>query len=69
MAHSSPAAEPCGVSEKGASVNVEYREDAEVTSHDFGRKKDGLPPVEGTEEKTSHSEIRRRAAWLGEKQE
>ncbi len=60
------------VSENKASVDIRYREVAEVaevTSHDFGRKKDGLALSKNTERKPSQSTIRRRAGWLGEKQD
>jgi hypothetical protein len=60
------------VSEKKASVNnrrQEVAEVAEVMSHDFGRRKEGLELAKNTGEETGHSTIRRRAGWLGEKQE
>ena len=65
-AHSSLAAGHGVISEKKASVNIEHREAAEVaevaevakvTSHDFGRKKDGLALVKNIEEKPSQSTI------------
>ena len=51
VTHSSPAAEPCAVLENKASAPIEGQEVAEVTSHDFWRKKDGLALGKSTEEK------------------
>jgi len=57
------------VSEKKTSVNNRRQEVAEVMSQGFGRKKEGLELAKNTGEETGHSIIRRRASWLGGKQE
>ena len=48
------------VLEKRALVDIERQEVvdvAEVTSHDFGRKKDGLAPIQSPGEKAGYSAI------------
>ena len=54
--------------EKKTAVNIDHQEVAkvvEVTSHNFGRKKDGSALMKSTEKRASHLPIERRAGWLG----